>query len=270
VLRLAALAVASTSLGADGCGLQNPGLSLEAQGVAKDTIESEPALAIGAVLASIPAFALSADTPTLAEAVAAQEMLPLALPDADCLVVETDGNVVHYTFNHCTGPWGEVTVTGSETATFSAVGPGSFDIELESAGLEVNALPATHSGMVHVEVGEGEKTIAWTGQFDGTTLALRPIKNTTDLDIVLFDDASFNVNGTVATDIGLRGLEIELQDLERPGPRGTCPTGVIVVTTKVTRLTLTLTFDGSAEVFVESQSGGHGTLPLACTPAEDG
>lgn len=254
---------------AAGCGLKSPGLSLEAREVADDATEAEPTLAVGATLAAFPAAALSPSTLTLADAVAAQQGLPDLMVDAACLTVSTDGNVVTYELDGCSGPWGQAEVSGREVATWSALGSGVFEVSFQSEGLEVEGRAAEHAGTAEIVVHEGGgRTISWSGGYEGTSALGRTVSHEADLVVSLPGGGVVELDGTASTTIGLRGLEVEYDGLARPGPRGTCPSGVVRVTTKITRLTLTLTFDGSSEVFVESSRGGHGTLDLECTPAE--
>lgn len=252
-----------------GCGLRSPGLSHEAREVADDATEAEPTMEVGATLAALPAAALDASTVTLADAVTAQASLAQSLPEPDCLSVETSGNVVTYTFDACTGPWGQVEVSGREVVTWSALGSGAFEVSFESDGLEVNGRPAEHRGVAQITVeGGGARSISWSGSYEGKTALGRAVSHEAELDISLPGGGAFELDGTASTTIGLRGLEVEYDGLSRPGPQGTCPSGVVRATTKVSRLTLTLTFDGSSQVFVESSRGGHDTLDLECTPAE--
>jgi len=249
-----------------GCGLRE-GLSLEATGVATDATEAEPMLAIGVGLATLPALAIPASATTLADAVAAQTVLADLLPNGSCLTVETEGNVVTYVFDECTGPWGLVTVSGREVATFAPVGAGSFEIGLQSEDLTVNGTPATHEGTALVVVTDVSRTVSWSGSYDGKTLLGRNVQHDAELSIVLETTGAVSIDGSTSTSIGIRGLDIDLQQLSRPGPAGTCPTGTLIATTKLTMLELTITFDGTATAFVEGNRGGHDNFAITCSPA---
>lgn len=250
------------------CGLDFPTLSPEAQAVAGDTTESEPSVTFASSLAFLPAITLDATSTTLADAVNKQADLPNLLSEPACLTVQTEGNVVTYSFDECPGPWGLATVSGLERATFTAVSAGIFDVELRSEGLTIDGKEASHEGVARVDVtGDEGKHVHFTGAFAGSTSKGRDVATTSDLDLTLLE-LSIRLNGEATIDIGLRGLEVSVEDLSRNGPAGTCPDGRVVVTTRLTRLTLTLDFDGSETVSVDSARGGHGTIELTCTPAE--
>lgn len=251
------------------CGLDLPSLSPEAQAVASDTTESEPTVAFASALAFLPAIMLDSTSTTLADAVSRQSDLPTLFQSA-CLTVQIEGNVVSYQFDGCPGPWGQATVSGVERATFTAVSAGVFDVALQSEGLTIDGEAGTHEGTARVDVTGAEgKQVHFSGAFNGSTSAGRPVATTSDLDLLLLEPAgSVRLDGEATIDIGLRGLDVSVQDLLRDGPAGTCPEGRVIVTTRVTRLTLTLDFDGTETVTVESARGGHGTIALSCTPAE--
>lgn len=260
-------AVAGIALLAAACGLDVPTLSLEARSVAEDTADSEPSVAFASTLSFLPAVALDRTTLTLADAVSRQSNLPTQLEQADCLTVETEANVVVYTFDGCTSPSG-LSLSGVERATFTAVSAGVFDVTLESEGLSIGGRKATHEGVARIDVGGEEgRHVQFTGAFDGKTEKGRSVAITSDVELVLLDDGgAVRLDGEARIDIGLRGLDVRF-DLARNGPLDTCPEGTILVTTRLTRLTLTLTLDGDDSATVDSARGGHGTIDLKCTPA---
>ncbi len=254
------------ALGAE-CGLDVPnGLDPEADGIASDTTEAEPVVAIATTLTALPAFVLDETTTSLAQAVARQADLPSKLDTPSCLTVGTSGNVVTYEMDGCRGPWGISSISGSETATFSAVGDRSFQIDLQSNGLVINGEDASLTGTMVISIqDDGTRTVTWTGHGSGTTPAGRAVTFEPDLDLTLAPDGSSTIDGSLDLTIGLRNLGLDFQDLSRSGPRGTCPSGTVVVTAKLTQLKLTLTFDGTDQVYAESALGGHDTYDLICT-----
>jgi len=180
--------------------------------------------------------------------------------------IQAEGNTVTYTFDACTGPWGLVTVSGSETVVFSP-GPtaDSFEVSFASDGLEVNGDAAEHTGTAIITLLSDRRTIDFTGEYEGNALlGPRKVHHEIDFALELFDTGAFTIDGSSSTTVGLRGLELDVQDLQRPGPKGTCLSGVVVAKRKLSALEITLTFDGSPELLVESSRGGHETFALEC------
>lgn len=267
--RLVALSFGALSLGAS-CGLELPeGLAPDAKQLADDAVDSQDTIAIATAIAGVPAFVLSGESLSLAEVVERQQMIASFFDQAACISVETDGNTVSYVLDECTGPWGFVRVSGRETVTFSP-GPtaNSFAIELASEGLEINGKAAQHSGSAVITLSADRRTIELSGSYDGTALlGPREVHHDVDLTLVVFDSGALRVDGTSSTKVGTRSVELEVKDLERDGPKGTCPTGTVTAKRKLAALTITLSFDGSRELSVESSRGGHDTFDLECEPA---
>lgn len=266
VVTLAPLAFCA--LGAE-CGLDVPNnLDPEGDGIATDTTEAEPIIAIATTLTSLPAFVLDANTFSLAQAVAKQKDLPAKLTNPSCLTVETSGNVVTYTMDDCAGPWGLQSISGTETATFSAVGDRAFQIDFQSGGLVVNGEDATHTGtMVASITDDGTRTVSWEGHYEGTTLKGRDVSFVPDVEVTITPEGALTIDGSLDLKIGLRNLDLDFQGFTRDGPKGTCPSGTVVVTAKVTQAKITFTFDGTSQVYAENAIGAHGTYDLICTPA---
>ncbi len=267
ILALASGAIAT--LGAS-CGLELPeGLAPDARQLADDAVDSQDTIAIATSIAGVPALVLSGESLSLAEVVERQQQIASFFDQAACIEVEADGNTVSYVLDECTGPWGFVKVSGRETVTF-APGPtaNSFAVELESDGLEINGKAATHSGSAVITLFPDRRTIELTGSYDGTALlGPREVHHDLDIRVDVFDDGALRVDGASSTKVGVRGVELEVNDYERAGPEGICPTGVLTAKRSLTALEVTLTFDGSRELLVESSRGGHDTFDLECEPA---
>ncbi|MBL8741294.1 MAG: hypothetical protein JNK04_09375 [Myxococcales bacterium] len=252
------------------CGLELPeGLAPDAKQLADDAVDSQDTIAIATAIAGVPALALTGQSLSLAEVVERQQELAAFFDKAECLSVETEGNTVSYVLDACTGPWGLVTVSGRETATFSP-GPkaNSFQVDMVSDGLEVNGKPAEHSATAVISLLDGKRVLELSGSYDGTALlGPREVHHDVDLTLEVLDSGSIRVDGTSSTRVGVRSLDLEVRDFEREGLRGTCPSGVVTAKRKLAGLTITLTFDGSDELLVESSRGGHDTFDLECEPA---
>lgn len=253
---------------AAGCGLDlEKNLTPEQSAVASDAIEAQESATLSMIAAAMPALPLKDPAMVLADAVAAQSNVPESFEEPACMSVTIDGADVDYALDNCTGPWGRVVVSGTIHATFRA-GPtaSSFEIELSSDGLSVNGRAATFGGTVLVELRSAGRDIAWQGSYEGKTRGGKTVSHETDLALTLGDDGSAALDGTTASTIGVRGLNVEYA-LSRPGPKGTCLVGTVDATTKLTKVEVGLTFDGTTRVTAENSRGGSGTFTVDCTPA---
>lgn len=256
-----------------GCGLDPEGglLSAEAKQMVRDHEDSAGVLFVGSVVAASPTYVLSASTVTLADAVAAQATLATLAQPSGCLAVETVGNRVTYTMTGCTGPWGRFDVSGEQTATFSPGDlPGAFVIEVESQGLVVNGVAMTIAATARVKLAPGDSKIAWTGTIAGATSDGRDVQHDVDITQTFPGDGTMSLTGSTSTEIGARSIEVDIPELERRGPVGTCPEGTVTIKRKIGALSVTLTFDGTDEYVAKTSRGGRGTFDLSCTPPEGG
>jgi hypothetical protein len=250
---------------AGACGLKGENLSLEGQAIAEDAIETDVTIGAATALSALPSFSLSGSQMTLSTAVAAQADVGKFAEPPGCLTTTVAGNVVTYHLDGCTGPWGKLKVSGQETATFSPGTAGGVGVDLASDGLTIEGLPVTHEAHVEVTFKSGVRRVTWLGNFEGTTLKGRHVKHASSL--VLDADASqcLTLNGTTDTTVGLRGLSVKYEDLQRCGTRATCPTGAVAAVGRLTKLKVTLTFDGTDEM-VATGARGEKTFPLDCAP----
>jgi hypothetical protein len=268
-VKAAAGCLLGSALSLVACGLDPEGglLSAEAKQIVHDQEDSEEVLSVGTAVAAAPTYVLSAQTVTLASAVAAQEALSSLAEPAGCLTVETSGNRVTYTLDGCTGPWGRHEVSGKQIATFSP-GPdaGAFVIDITTEGLTIDSAPASYAATGTITI-EGEaRTLEWSGSFSGQAADGRDVVHDTSLLLTSPGDGTLSVSGSSSTRIGLRGIEVEIDDLTRNGPIGTCPEGTITVRRKVGGLTVTLTFDGTREFVAKTSRGGRGMFESTCVP----
>ena len=253
-----------------GCGLDPEGglLSAEAKLIVNDHEDSAEVLGVGVTIAAAPALVLTPATVTLADAVAAQTNLEISAQPPGCLAVETEGNRVTYTIDRCTGPWGRVEVSGVAVATFSPGSEtGAFVVDASSDGLTINGVSAAYAATAEIRVASGARTVDWQGAFSGSTADGRPVDHEADVRLVLFDDGAASLEGQSSTKVGIRSLEVDIPELMRRGPPGTCAEGTVILERKLGSLTVTLTFDGTNEYVAKTSRGGRGTFELPCTPA---
>ncbi len=260
------IVLAGVLFSAVGCGLKGEDLSVEGQAIVSDATESDVTIGIATALSAVPSLPLSGAQMTLSAAVASQADVAKYAQPAGCLTTSVAGNVVTYTFDHCTGPWGLVKVTGQETATFSPGDAGAVVVDLASQSLEADGIPIEHDAHVTISFQAGVRQVTWLGSYAGTTAKGRKVKHSSDLTLLADANQCFTLKGTTDTTIGLRGLSVQYEGLERCGARTSCPTGTVVATGKLSRMRVTLTFDGTTEGLATGQLGGEKSFPIDCTP----
>lgn len=244
-----------------------PSFTLEGQLVVDDARDTEETVELAAAVAAIPTLPLDASHTTLASVVAAQTKLSKFFQPSSCLSVEVAGNEVTYTLDHCAGPWGAVDLTGAEVVTFSpGDGPGSIFFEMQSVGLKANGVDIEHHVEVFVTLEETGKRVLWRGGFSGTTAKGKAFANESDLDLFLGQDGCARLSGVASSKVGLREVELDFQGIERCGPAGTCPDGVIEATGKLSGVTISLVFDGTQTLVARGEDGGELEGQLKCTP----
>lgn len=252
---------------AGACGLKPVDLTVEGQAVTSDAQDASDTVEIASAVAALPSLTLNAQQKTLAAVVAAQAGAGKFFQPSSCLTVTAEGNVVTYAFDHCKGPWGAVDLTGAEVVTFSpGEGPGSTLLEMHSENLQANGIDVEHHADVLVSLEDGGRRVLWQGGFSGTGLKGKPFSNASDFDLFLGDDGCDRLNGHSTSEVGLRGLTLDFEDVERCGPPGTCPSGVISATGKLSGVTIDLVFDGTATLVARGENGGELEVKLKCTP----
>jgi hypothetical protein len=251
------------------CGLDPEGglLSAEAKQLVRDHEDTADVLALGAAVAAMPTSVLTTETVTLADAVAAQPSIADVLEPPGCVTTMTEGNRVTFTMSGCTGPWGRLEVNGTAVVTLApGEAPGTFVIDFSSDNLTMSGRPASFDVSSDVEITAAAKTIAWVGTFEGTAADGRDVHHDADIELVLNADGSAALSGSTSVQIGVRGVEVDIEELVRNGPVGTCPEGTVTVRRKTGSLSATLTFDGTAEYVAKTSRGGRGKFELSCTP----
>jgi hypothetical protein len=211
---------------------------------------------------------MSADSSAVA--LNASNRLKAAVSPASCLTITQNGATVTYVFDHCTGPKGWVTVTGTVTVVYSlgaggtvtAVATGS-GIEANSATLDLNATAIYSKDM------SGLETLQVTSQSDITSARGVTGDHMGDY-VVTRDDADCRtLDGTWSTDWTAKGgqktatTSTTASGLEKCGDA--CPSaGGTIVHHGLLGRVVTVTLDGSATAKWTSSDGKSGTVNLSC------
>jgi hypothetical protein len=177
---------------------------------------------------------------------------PVTSPPACVTRSQLSATEIEFTFNGCTGPFGLVALTGSETATFSEGAGGALHIELASDGLMANGLPIVHAASADVTFDGALRHVDWHGGWTHTTVAGRAVAQTNDFTLAI-DTASscVTIDGTSDTTVDARGVNLSFSSLKLCGfATGACPSGSVAITGENRPGVLTLSYDGSGDVAV--------------------
>lgn len=280
---LRGLVVSVVVVGAVGCGLRkeddDPGegegedVSSEEQALVEESLAMEASSQQATALGSIPSLAL-ANAAFDEDPVAAQDRAVAHFEPAGCLTVTREANVVTYTFDGCTGPWGLVELRGKEIATFHPAAQGTIDVSLASEDL---TLTDTHSGKivavehaadVVITKGEGGAgSMVWRGGFTATNEAGKTLSHTSDITASVDAEGCRTVDGTTRNSGARGGVTTTFDGLTRCASPGECPAGTVSAVADG-GATFSIEFDGSDIAIYTGPGGGEWEIPLACFPME--
>ncbi len=263
------LLLSAVSLLAGACGLDPAAgqLPSEANVLIADYEEGRDSLFTGMVVAALPAFPLSADTLTLADALAAQGNVAASMADPSCINVVADGAEVSFLMDGCTGPWGSVAVSGAVVASFSpGDGDATFHLSVASSDLVIDGSPASHLVEVDVDLSGPSRTLFVSGTFEGRR-GLRDVSHAVEFGIGIDPGSSLAVAGSVQSSVGRREFSTDLE-LVRGGFAEDCPEGTVVLERPLANLLVTLTYDGTDQFIARTNRGGRATFSLECNSTE--
>jgi hypothetical protein len=185
---------------------------------------------------------------------------------ASCVVsVTVTGNSLTYTLKDCSGPWGLVHVSGTVVAAYDKQADG-IHAELKASGLTVNGATLNLDSQAVFSVNGSSKQLVVKTDGDGvgffgTQLARHGSYTLT------WDSASqcAQLNGNWSTTIGNDTWSTSVSSFKQC--KGLCPvSGTIAHTGGITGVTITVTFDGSADAKWTSSNGRKGDLIMLCIP----
>lgn len=245
-----------------GCGGADTGSSSDASnaGVALDsanTTSSESAMLVISTDATTPAM-----TPPVAAGAAAAAAKTWFQP-ASCVTATAAANVVTYVLNDCTGPWGLVHTTGTVVVTYQ-IQPGQVTASAVATGLSVNGATLNLNSQGVYTINGTTKALAVTTSGDGTGALGNHITRNGSY-TVTWDSASLcaTLDGSWSTEIAGATWSTSVTGFEQC--KGLCPEkGTIAHTGGISKVTITVTFDGSAAAKWSTSRGASGTLNLLC------
>jgi len=184
---------------------------------------------------------------------------------AGCVVATQTNNVVSYKFSDCTGPYGLVHVTGTVVVTYTADSAG-IHASAATTGLLINgATMNATSNATYTVNGTAKKLVVQT-QGSGTGAFGNAINRNGGYTLT-WDDASMcgTLDGAWSTMIGSDTWSTSIANYAQC--KAHCPSsGTLSHTGGISKLTVTVTFDGSAAAKWSTSRGRSGTIALFCSP----
>jgi hypothetical protein len=184
---------------------------------------------------------------------------------AGCVTATENQNVVTYALNDCTGPYGLVHVTGTVVATFSADSAG-IHAELQTNNLHINGATMTLDSKADYTVNGPAKSLTVNTDGSGTGSFGNTITRSGKYTLTWNDaTACATLDGAWSTGIDNATWSTSISNYAQCVAH--CPTsGVLSHTGGLSKVTWTVTFDGSAQAKWTSSRGPSGTFGLLCLP----
>jgi hypothetical protein len=182
---------------------------------------------------------------------------------SSCVTATAVANVVTYMLNDCTGPWGLVHVTGTVVVTYSKQ-PDGVHADANATGLLVNGATLNINSQAVYSVNGTAHQLTVTTDGGGTGLRGNTIGRhgsytlawDTGTQCAALDGQWSTTIASATWSTSVTGFKV---------CKNECPSaGTIAHTGGLSHVTVTVTFNGSAEASWTSSRGDHGTVALFC------
>ena len=174
---------------------------------------------------------------------------------------------LHVEFDDCTGPFGRVTLAGGVDAVFHSAGECRLHVDISDSGdLTANGHELHYTATADVALLDGERDVDWHASFQGTTRRGKPIRQTSDLDVIVSDTTGCrDIVGTARGRVGNHDYRTTIESLYIcPGE---CPSSGQVsafVTGRWRDRSITVRFDGSNRAQVTGWTGREFEVEMVC------
>ena len=184
---------------------------------------------------------------------------------AGCVTATQVNNVVTYKLSDCTGPYGLVHVTGSVAVTYTADAAGIHAAAVAN-GLLVNGATMNLDSSADYTVNGTAKKLVVATDGSGTGAFGNAITRKGGYTLT-WDDASMcgTLDGAWSTQIGADTWSTSIANYAQC--KYHCPSsGTLSHTGGISKVTITVTFDGTANARWSTSRGRSGTIALFCAP----
>ncbi len=181
---------------------------------------------------------------------------------AGCATQTTKLNVVTYTFDKCTGPYGLLRLDGTLTVQFTPSSTSTVQIQLAATGLKISTVSVDLMASAEIIVGVTQNSASVTSSSSATNARGDSATHSGSY-TAGWDGTCLTLDGTFSTTIGTVSWATEIANFRQCS--GMCPDagGSVVVTgDQGGSVTVHYTDGGSAEV--TGSAGTRGMIPLAC------
>jgi len=184
---------------------------------------------------------------------------------AGCVTATAAGATVTYVLDDCTGPHGLIHVTGTVTVTFDAQAAG-VAAHGSATDLHVNGATYSFDSDAMYTMVDGRKQVAVATQGNGTGPRGHAFTREGNY-VFAWDGAGCHTLDGAWSTTGEGGRKWSTTVAGLARCKGMCPTaGTITHTGGLTGVTITITFDGSADAHWVSSRGGAGDVTMLCVP----
>jgi hypothetical protein len=182
-----------------------------------------------------------------------------------CVTTSINLNVVTYTLNNCTGPWGLVHVTGTVVVTYSMASDG-IHASASANGLLVNGGTLNLDAQATYSVSGTTKKLTVSTSSTGTGPRGNSLSRQGNYTLTWNTaTACGTVDGDWSTTINTYTWSTGIANFAQC--LGHCPSsGTLTHTGGISGVTITVTFDGTGWAKWTSSRGRSGTIALFCIP----
>lgn len=180
-----------------------------------------------------------------------------------CLSKVVAGNVVTYTLNNCSGPYGLLLVTGTMTATYTVSVNGStpsVTVDLAATGLKVNGMTVDVATTAKISGPSTNRSASVTSTSKATTSRGNSITHAGMYDAT-WDGMCMTLSGNFATQTNSNSYATVISSYKKC--LNACPTQGTVTFTNLSN-TLTITYSGGRQAKLVVNGGAQQTINLLC------
>lgn len=180
-----------------------------------------------------------------------------------CLSKNVAGNIVTYTLNSCSGPYGLALVTGTLTATYTVSVSGStptLTVDLVGTGLKVNGMTVDVASTAKISGPASSRSASVSSTSKATTARGNSITHAGMYDAT-WDGMCMTLSGSFATQADSKSYATVISGYKKC--LNACPTQGTVTFTNLSN-TLTITYSGGRQAKLVVNGGAQQTVNLLC------
>lgn len=200
-------------------------------------------------------------------AIEAAEAPVVGVYPPSCLTKDAEGARVHAEYDHCNTIFGTSDLSGGIDATIESTGECTLHADIADSGdFTDHAKKYIYEAAADITVRPGERDLAWSDHWKGTTEKDQAIEQTGDWDVVYhLDTGCYDFDGPAKGTLDDTPYDYEISDLSIC--EGECPSKGTAVGHWDDTYEMTIEFDGSDVATVTGWSGREFKVEMVCRPA---